>query len=43
MPGEHLTIKVVLFEKSILNVGLRFVIREGKLTIGAGIITSLVS
>jgi elongation factor Tu len=43
MPGENLTIKVVLFEKSILNIGLRFVIREGKLTVGAGIITTLVS
>lgn len=43
MPGEHLTIKVVLFEKSILNIGLRFVIREGKLTVGAGIITALIS
>jgi elongation factor Tu len=42
MPGENLNIKVVLVEKSIINVGLRFVMREGKLTIGAGVITSII-
>jgi len=41
MPGENLNIKVVLMEKSVINVGLRFVMREGKLTIGAGVITSI--
>jgi len=42
MPGENLNIKVVLVEKSIINIGLRFVMREGKLTIGAGVITSII-
>jgi len=42
MPGEHLNIKVTLMEKSVLNVGLRFVMREGKLTIGAGVVVSLI-
>lgn len=42
MPGEHLNIKVTLMEKSVINVGLRFVMREGKLTIGAGIIVSVI-
>lgn len=42
MPGENLNIKVMLMEKSVINVGLRFVMREGKLTIGAGVIVSLV-
>jgi len=42
MPGENLNIKVILVEKSIINVGLRFVMREGKLTIGAGVITSII-
>jgi elongation factor Tu len=42
MPGENLNIKVVLVEKSIINVGLRFVMREGKLTIGAGVIISII-
>jgi elongation factor Tu len=42
MPGENLNIKVVLMEKSVINVGLRFVMREGKLTIGAGVIVSVI-
>jgi len=42
MPGENLTIKVVFMTKSVLNEGLRFVMREGKLTIGAGVITYLI-
>lgn len=42
MPGENLNIKVNLMEKSVINVGLRFVMREGKLTIGAGVIVSIV-
>ena len=41
MPGENLNIKVNLMEKSVVNVGLRFVMREGKLTIGAGVIVSI--
>jgi len=42
MPGENLNIKVTLMEKSVINVGLRFVMREGKLTIGAGVITKII-
>lgn len=42
MPGEHLNIKVTLMERSVINVGLRFVMREGKLTVGAGTIVNLV-
>lgn len=42
MPGENLNIRVVLVEKSVINVGLRFVMREGKLTIGAGVIVSII-
>jgi elongation factor Tu len=41
MPGENFNIKVILMEKSVINVGLRFVMREGKLTIGAGVITAV--
>jgi elongation factor Tu len=43
MPGEHITFNVNLFEKSPLSVGLRFVMREGNLTVGAGVITELIS
>jgi translation elongation factor EF-Tu-like GTPase len=41
MPGDSLIIKTLLVEKAALNQGLRFVIREGNLTIGAGVITNL--
>jgi elongation factor Tu len=40
MPGDSLTVKVRLVEAIPLNIGLRFVMREGNLTIGAGVITS---
>jgi translation elongation factor EF-Tu-like GTPase len=42
MPGENLTIKVTFINKAIINDGLRFIMREGKLTIGAGVIIELI-
>lgn len=42
MPGEHVIVKIQLLDKIVLNEGLRFVMREGKLTVGAGIITKLI-
>jgi elongation factor Tu len=41
MPGDSLNINVVLVNKVPLSAGLRFVMREGNLTIGAGVITTL--
>jgi len=41
MPGESLVIDVHLVEKSVINKGLRFVMREGKKTIGAGAILNV--
>jgi len=41
MPGDSLNINVVLVNKVPLSSGLRFVMREGNLTIGAGVITIL--
>jgi len=41
MPGESLVIEVNLVEKSVINQGLRFVMREGKKTIGAGTILKI--
>lgn len=41
MPGEKIIIHVELFEKSPLTKGLRFVMREGNLTVGAGVIVDL--
>ena len=41
MPGENLTIKVNFVNKVVMNEGMKFIMREGKLTIGAGIIIEL--
>jgi translation elongation factor EF-Tu-like GTPase len=41
MPGDSINFTVVLVTKVPLSVGLRFVMREGNLTIGAGVITSV--
>lgn len=38
MPGDNVILNVELNSAVVLNTGLRFVIREGKLTIGAGVI-----
>ena len=38
MPGDSLMITVKLVDKVLLNLGLRFVMREGNITIGAGIV-----
>lgn len=42
MPGDSLQVNVKLVDKVPLNIGLRFVMREGNITIGAGIITELI-
>ena len=41
MPGDNLTITVDLIQPIALNVGLRFAIREGGRTVGAGQVTEL--
>ena len=41
-PGDNVLITVELVKAVVLNVGLRFVIREGKKTIGAGFIAELI-
>ena len=41
MPGDNVIITVELGAYVVINTGLRFVIREGKLTIGAGLIFEL--
>jgi elongation factor Tu len=43
MPGDNLTITVELISKVAMSVGLRFAIREGGRTVGAGQITEIVS
>ncbi len=41
MPGDNLTIEVQLHSKIAMNVGLRFAIREGGRTVGAGQVTEI--
>ena len=41
MPGDSLVVNVKLVDRVPLNIGLRFVMREGNITIGAGIILEL--
>ena len=41
MPGDTITFNVKIEHKVPLNEGLRFALREGSLTIGAGIVTKL--
>jgi elongation factor Tu len=42
MPGDNVTITVELIYPVALNVGLRFAIREGGRTVGAGQVTEMV-
>jgi elongation factor Tu len=43
MPGDNLTIEVQLLSPIALNVGLRFAIREGGRTVGAGQVTEIIN
>jgi elongation factor Tu len=42
MPGDNVTITVDLIYPVAINVGLRFAIREGGRTVGAGAVTQIV-
>jgi len=41
MPGDNLTINVELISPVALSTGLRFAIREGGRTVGAGQVTEI--
>jgi len=41
LPGDDINMSVETMAKVPLNIGLRFVMREGNLTIGGGVITKL--
>lgn len=41
MPGDYVTLKVELMTPVALDRGLKFAVREGGLTVGAGIITDI--
>ena len=42
MPGDKVTFKVELLVPVAMEVGLRFAIREGGKTVGAGIVTKII-
>jgi len=42
MPGDHVTISVELITPIAMDEGLRFAIREGGRTVGAGTVTEIV-
>ena len=42
MPGDNITMEVELIYPVALNVGLRFAIREGGRTVGAGVVTKII-
>ncbi|MGH8530384.1 MAG: elongation factor Tu, partial [Nevskiales bacterium] len=42
MPGDNVTINVNLINPIAMDQGLRFAIREGGKTVGAGVVTKVV-
>ncbi|ENS7682933.1 TPA: elongation factor Tu, partial [Neisseria gonorrhoeae] len=43
MPGENVTITVELIAPIAMEEGLRFAIREGGRTVGAGVVSSVIA
>jgi elongation factor Tu len=41
MPGDHITMDVKLITPIAMEEGLRFAIREGGKTVGAGVVSSI--
>ncbi len=42
MPGDNVTMSIELITPIAMEVGLRFAIREGGRTVGAGVVTEIV-
>ncbi len=42
MPGDNVTMDVNLIAPIAMDEGLRFAIREGGRTVGAGVVTSII-
>ncbi|HVX30963.1 MAG TPA: elongation factor Tu, partial [Nitrolancea sp.] len=42
MPGDNIQMQVELIQPVAIEEGLRFAIREGGRTVGAGVVTSIV-
>ena len=43
MPGDNVTMVVELIQPVAVEDGLRFAIREGGRTVGAGVVTKIIS
>jgi elongation factor Tu len=43
MPGDNVTLEVALITPVAMDKGLRFAIREGGRTVGAGTVTEILS
>ena len=41
MPGDHVTLEVKLINTIAMEKGLRFAIREGGRTVGAGVVAKI--
>jgi elongation factor Tu len=42
MPGDNVTMDVTLIQPVAMEEGLRFAIREGGRTVGAGVVTEII-
>jgi len=42
MPGDNVTMEVSLIQPVAMEEGLRFAIREGGRTVGAGVVTEII-
>ena len=43
MPGDNATLSVDLIQPVPMSVGLRFALREGGRTVGAGVVSKVIS
>jgi elongation factor Tu len=43
MPGDNVTLEVELITPIAMEEGLRFAIREGGRTVGAGVVTAVIA
>jgi elongation factor Tu len=42
MPGDNVSMEVTLIKPVAMEAGLRFAIREGGRTVGAGVVTEII-
>ena len=42
MPGDNVTVEVSLINPIAMDEGLRFAVREGGRTVGAGVVASII-